>query len=209
MVRAHHVTQSYQSCYYANFIAENTTTYRRYLCNVTTRTRTQLTYLVARKHLITSHKHLFTIIDMVISTHVLTLKHVTDTIQGHQFCFSGCDAYRRSPGRRSLYWLGRRYRACLAPQPSPLLVYLAVQANRNKVCAVRTVRGRKNGSRCLQASQLDRDVSKTRSSSPDSLLASLLSLHGFNIRNGSDFLMLFLVQFLSQCAVMIYDILNT
>lgn len=31
----------------------------------------------------------------------------------------GSDAYRRSLGRRSLYWLGRRYRACLAPQPAP------------------------------------------------------------------------------------------
>lgn len=41
------------------------------------------------------------------------------------------------------------------PSPSTLTPspgYLAVQANRNKVCAVRTVRGRKNGSRCLQAS---------------------------------------------------------
>lgn len=93
---------------------------------------------------------------MVISTHVL------DTITSHTLCWvtssiSGCGSGdRHSLARRSLYWLGRRYRACLAPLPSPCPVYLTVQANRNKVCAVRTERRRKNGSRCLEASYLDR-----------------------------------------------------
>lgn len=102
-----------------------------------------------------NHKSLFTVVDMVIPGHACALQHcfTSLTLFQVQFFCGWCGGDRRSVDRRSLNWLGRRHRACLAPR-APRPVSPRYRQIEIKYARCKHGTWRKNRSRCLQAARV-------------------------------------------------------